>query len=165
MSVIIIAAIGENGELGKDNDLMWSLPNDFKRFRKLTLNKNIIMGRKTFESLPGILPQRNHIVITRDEVLKHDSDSVIFTNSINSAVGLHKNDNIEQYIIGGGEIYKQSMDISDKLEITKVHGIFNDADTFFPIIDTDVWKLVYSEYNEKDDQHLYPFTYQTWIKK
>lgn len=157
----MIAAVSENNGIGKGNDLMWRLPDDFKRFKELTLNKNIIMGRKTFDSLPGILPKRNHIIITRDRELKIDGVKIVH----NIKDSIDQNITEDQYIIGGSEIYNQFMDIADKLEITKVHHIFDEADSFFPKIDEDKWLLIREDFHEKDDRHQYSFTYQTWVKK
>lgn len=157
----MIAAVSENNGIGKGNDLMWRLPDDFKRFKELTLNKNIIMGRKTFDSLPGILPKRNHIVITRDVNIKIDGVKIVH----NIKDSIDQNITEDQYIIGGSEIYNQFMDIADKLEITKVHHIFDGADSFFPEIDEDKWLLIGVDFHEKDDKHQYSFTYQTWIRK
>lgn len=161
MNIIMIAAVSENNGIGKGNDLMWRLPDDFKRFKELTLNKNIIMGRKTFDSLPGILPKRNHIIITRDRELKIDGVKIVH----NIKDSIDQNITEDQYIIGGSEIYNQFMNIADKLEITKVHHIFDEADSFFPEIDENKWLLIGEDFHEKDDKHQYSFTYQTWIRK
>jgi dihydrofolate reductase len=125
--ITIIAAAGENNELGKNNDLVWHLPDDFKRFKQITTGHHIIMGRKTFESFPKPLPNRTHIVITRNKNYKKDGAVVI--HSMEEALKIVKNDD-QPFIIGGGEIYKIGMEYADKIELTKVHGKF-EADTFF----------------------------------
>ncbi len=159
--ITIIAAAGENNELGKDNDLVWHLPDDFKRFKQLTTGHHIIMGRKTFETFPKPLPNRTHIVITRNK--NYQKDNILVVNTLQEALDLTENDD-QPFIIGGGEIYKMAMDISDKIELTRVHATF-EADTFFPKIDLNKWKLVNEEYHPKDNKHTFDFTYLTYLKK
>lgn len=159
--IVMIAAVAENNALGKDNELVWHLPNDFKRFKELTSGHYIIMGRKTFESFPKPLPNRTHIVITRQQ--NYQPDGCIVVNSIENAIkACPENETI--YIIGGGEIYNQALAFSDTIEITKVHGEF-EADAFFPEIKAEEWELVQSDFNAKDERHLYDYTYQTFVKK
>ncbi|WP_264536072.1 dihydrofolate reductase [Flavobacterium sp. N1736] len=159
--IIMIAAVAENNALGKNNDLVWHLPNDFKRFKELTTNHHIIMGRKTFESFPKPLPNRTHIVITRQENYK--PEGCIVVNSIEKAIALCP-ENEDSYIIGGGEIYNLGLPYADIIEITKVHHTF-DADAFFPEIKESDWQLVESEENFKDEKHLYDYTYETYIRR
>jgi dihydrofolate reductase len=158
--ITIIAAAGENNELGKDNDLVWHLPDDFKRFKQLTTGHHIIMGRKTFESFPKPLPNRIHVVITRNK--NFQKEGIITVSSLEEAVAISKNDP-QPFIIGGGEIYKQSLPFAEKMELTRVHGTF-EADTFFPEFSKDEWTLFNQEFHEKDDKHRYSFTYETWVK-
>ena len=163
--ITIIAAAGENNSLGKDNDLVWHLPNDFKRFKELTSGNYILMGRKTFESFPKPLPNRKHLIITRQKDYVVPDNCYVF-DSIDKAIefatipelGLSKTNDI--WIIGGGEIYKQSMNIADKIELTRVHAS-PDADTFFPEIG-DEWFLTTKVSNSKDDKHEFDFTYLTY---
>jgi len=157
----IIAAAGENNALGKDNDLVWHLPDDFKRFKELTTGHYIIMGRKTFESFPKPLPNRIHVVITRKKDYK--PEGCIVVNSIEKALELAKEDK-QPFIIGGGEIYKLGLPFSDKIELTRVHGSF-DADTFFPEINEHVWELRKSVHHPKDEKHKHDFTYLTYFRK
>lgn len=159
--ITIIAAVGENNELGKDNDLVWHLPNDFKRFKSLTTGHHIIMGRKTFESFPKPLPNRTHIVITRDTAFKREGAVVV--NSMEEAISISDKDP-QPFIIGGGEIYTIGMSFAHKIELTRVHGKF-EADTFFPSIPESEWELQYEEHHPKDDRHTYSFSYQTWLRK
>lgn len=160
--LIIIAAAAENNALGKDNDLVWHLPDDFKRFKTLTSGHKIIMGRKTLESFPKPLPNRDHIAITRDGEYTPKFPCTI-ANSLNEAIGL-VNDNETAFIIGGGEIYKQSIPHATDIELTRVHAEV-DADTFFPEIDMDQWELVNEEHHPKDERHKYDFTYLTYKRK
>ena len=160
-SITIIVAAAENNAIGKDNDLIWSLPNDLKRFKKLTSGHSIIMGRKTFDSFPGLLPNRKHIVISRNKNISF-SDEVTVVNNFEDALR-ETGDDENPFIIGGGQIYKLAMDLGDKIELTRVHEEFK-ADTFFPKIDEDKWKLINEEFNEKDERHQFSFTYKTYIK-
>ena len=160
-SITIIVAAAENNAIGKDNELIWSLPNDLKRFKKLTSGHSIIMGRKTFDSFPGLLPNRKHIVISRNKNISF-SDEVTVVNNFEDAIR-ETGDDENPFIIGGGQIYKLAMDLGDKIELTRVHEEFK-ADTFFPKIDKDKWKLIHEEFNEKDERHQFSFTYKTYIK-
>ena len=158
--ITIIAAIAENNALGKDNKIIWHLPNDFKHFKEVTSGNYIIMGRKTFESFPKPLPNRTHVVISRQK--NYAPEGCIVVDNLEKAIAIcPKNSKI--YIIGGGEIYKQSINQVDILDITKVHHSF-DADVFFPEIDPKIWKLISEDFHPKDDKHLYDFTFQKYEK-
>lgn len=159
--ITMIAAAGLQNELGKDNDLVWHLPDDFKRFKALTTGHHIIMGRKTFESFPKPLPNRIHVVITRNRTYKHDGAIVV--HSMQEALEVAKADD-QPFIIGGGEIYTLGLEVADKIELTRVEGSF-EADAFFPNIPIDQWKLISEEKHPKDDRHDFAFTYETWVKK
>lgn len=157
--ITIIAAAGENNELGKDNQIIWHLPDDFKRFKALTSGHYIIMGRKTFESFPKPLPNRTHIIITRNKDY-NAPDGCFIVDSMENAIAIcPKNETI--FIIGGGEIYKQSINMANCIELTRVHNTF-DADAFFPTIDLTKWKLASSEFHDKDDKHEFSFTFETY---
>ena len=157
----IIVAVSENQVIGKDNDLIWDLSIDLKRFKRLTSGHNMIMGRKTFESFPKPLPNRTHIVITRQKNYPV-SDGVIVVNSIEEALKNIENDD-QPFIIGGGEIYKQSLPYASVIELTRVHGFF-DGDTYFPEIDLDQWKETKREFISKDENHAYDFSFITYKK-
>jgi len=159
--IILIAAVAENNALGKDNQLVWHLPNDFKRFKTLTSGHYILMGRKTFESFPRPLPNRTHIIITRQK--NYSYEGCLVASSIEKALEMAPKDE-DIYVIGGGEIYKQSIDIADKIEITKVHSTF-EADTYFPEIDAEKWELVFEKHHKKDEKHNFDFTFQTYLKR
>lgn len=154
----MIAAAGEGNELGKDNDLVWHLPDDFKRFKQLTTGHCIIMGRKTFESFPKPLPNRRHIIISRNKDYSPAGAEVV--HSFDEALALAKEDS-NPFIIGGGQIYKIGMNYADAIELTRVHGKF-EADTFFPEIDVKQWKKTNSEFHAKDDKHNFAFTYDRY---
>ena len=159
--ITLIAAVAQNNALGKDNQLLWHLPDDFKRFKNVTSGHYIIMGRKTFESFPKPLPNRIHVIITRQK--DYSQEGCIVADSLPKAIAICPKDE-ETFIIGGGEIYKQSIEMADKLDITKVHQTF-EADTFFPEIDLAKWKLVSSEFHSKDEKHQFDFTFETYLRK
>ncbi len=159
--ITMIAAAAENNALGKDNDLVWHLPDDFKRFKRLTSGHHIIMGRKTFESFPKLLPDRTHVIITRKD--DYNPEGAIVVNSLEEAIRVSKLDE-QPFIIGGGEIYKMGIDRAERIELTRVHGEF-DADTFFPEIDEEEWKLIDEKFHEKDEKHDYSFTYLTYERR
>lgn len=158
--IIMIAAVAENSALGKNNELVWHLPNDFKRFKSLTTGHHIIMGRKTFESFLRPLPNRTHVVITRQK--DYQPEGCIVVDSIEKAIEVCP-ENKTSFIIGGGEIYNLGLPFADKLEITRVHHSF-EADAFFPEINPDDWTEIQSEFNPKDDKHQFDYTYQTFVK-
>lgn len=159
--IIMIAAVAENNALGKNNELIWHLPNDFKRFKSLTSGHHIIMGRKTFESFPKPLPNRTHVIITRQK--GYQAEGCIIVDSLEKALAVCPEDK-DTFIIGGGEIYTIGLPFADKLEITRVHHNF-EGDAYFPEINDEEWKIIVSEYNEKDEKHLYDYSYQTFIRK
>lgn len=159
--IIMIAAVAENNALGKDNTLLWHLPDDFKRFKSLTSGHYIIMGRKTFESFPKPLPNRTHVIITRQK--GYYAENCIVTNNIKKAIdAVPKNENT--FIIGGGEIYNLGLRWADKIELTRVHTSL-EGDAFFPEINLNEWELVKEEFHPKDEKHSLEFTYQTYLKK
>lgn len=160
--ITMIAAAGQNNELGKNNGLLWHLPDDFKRFKALTTGHYIIMGRKTFESFPKPLPNRIHLVITRNKNYK--KEGAIVVHSLKEALSKVKDDD-QPFVIGGGEIYEMALNIADKIELTRVHGTFDDADTFFPKFSEKDWKLIAEDNHPTDKKHNYAFTYETWIRR
>lgn len=158
----IIVAAAENDAIGKGNKLIWHLSDDLKRFKSLTNGHHIIMGRKTFESFPKPLPNRTHVVISRQDNYKVP-DGVILVHSLKDAIDAAKTD-LQPFIIGGGEIYKQAMNLADKIEITRVHENF-DADAYFPKIDTSIWKETSNVFHKKDENHDYEFSFLTYERK
>lgn len=133
MRISIIAAIGENNELGKNNDLIWHLPNDLKFFKNVTTGKTVLMGRNTFWSLPKVLPNRTNIVIT-DIDEEYPSEVVIY-NSLEAFLEDYKYRDEEVFIIGGASIYRQFIESADKLYLTEISESCNDADVYFPSFD------------------------------
>lgn len=161
-TITIIAAIANNNALGKDNDLIWHLPADLKRFKKVTSGHHILMGRNTFESIGKPLPNRTTVIITRNSDYK--AAGCIVVNSIEKALEVAKDD-AQIFIIGGAQIYKQTIasNLVDQLDITKVHHTF-DADVYFPAIDTGIWKEVSKEDFEADEKNKYDYSFISYKK-
>ncbi len=168
MIISIIAAVAENYAIGKDNDLIWSLPKDMKYFMQTTTNHNILMGRLNYISIPEKyrpFKNRTNIIVTRQKDYKAEGCFVV--NSIEDGIELAtKNNEKELFIIGGGQIYKEVIEknLVDKLYITWVHHEF-EADTFFPEINLKQWDLVSSEKHDSDEKHKYPFTINIYNKR
>ena len=160
MTLSLIAAVGKNNELGNGNKLLWDLPAEMKYFRATTSGHPVIMGRKTHDSIGRILPNRRNIIITRDP--SYAKEGVEVAHSIEEAVTLLEDEEGEAFIIGGAEIYKQSMPFADKLYITHVDGTF-EADAFFPAIDSS-WQKVSEEKHEQDTENEYSFTFTEYKK-
>lgn len=157
----IIAAVSINNVIGNNNKLIWKLSNDLKRFKNLTTNHSVIMGRKTFESLPNPLPDRNNIVITRDT--NYSKPNIQVCSSIEDAINLTKTDT-QPFIIGGGEIYSQTINIVDKIELTRVHEEF-DGDAYFPEIPLDIFELINEENYNSDLENEFDYSYLTYKKR
>jgi dihydrofolate reductase len=159
-NITMIAAAAENDALGKDNKLIWHLSDDLKHFKKLTKGHYVIMGRKTFESMPKALPGRTNVVITRqNNYLAQDAHIV---NSLEAALALAQEDD-RPFIIGGGEIYRQGLTFADCIELTRVHEDF-EADTFFPELDKQVWREVWRENRDIDEKHEHAFSFIRYEK-
>ena len=149
----ISVAVCNNNIIGGDNKLLWHIPDDLKRFKENTMGKTMIMGRKTFESLTGILPGRTHVVLTRDKSFKVDSENVIIIHSLEEILSTYSNTEEEVFIIGGGQLYKSTIDHCQKIYLTTVNKDF-EGDTYFPDINYDEWDILYSseeKINPKDD--------------
>lgn len=162
MIISLIAALGKNNEIGQNNNLLTHLPADLKHFKEVTSGHPVVMGRKTFESLPkGPLPNRRNIVISRNPDLKIEGTEVY--SSLDYAL-IKLVDEAEIFIIGGAQVYKQSLSTADKLYITRIHAEFPDADAFFPTIDLHEWKEVSREAYPPDDKNPYGFTFLEYEK-
>lgn len=166
MIISIIVAAAKNLAIGKNNDLLWHLPKDMQFFKDTTKGHCIITGRKNYHSIPEKfrpLPNRTNIVVTRDQSLK--LDGAIVVNSIEKAINIAQSKNeSEVFIIGGGEIYKQSLHLADKLYITEVNTSFEDADTFFPDYKNNAWKEVSRMHYSKDNKNKFDFDFVTYHK-
>ena len=162
MNISIIAAIASNNGIGKDNDLLWHISADLQRFKKLTEGHFIIMGKRTYFSLPKRpLPNRTSMIIT--DVEGEEIDGCLMAYSIEDAIS-KMDRNSENFIIGGGSIYKQFMPYADKLYITKVHQDF-EADTFFPEIPSYAWSIVHKEDVLDDPQNEFAYTFEIYERK
>lgn len=158
----IIVAVAANGAIGKDNDLLTYLPGDLKRFKELTSEHTILMGRKTWDSLPKKpLPKRKNIVITRDE--NYLAEGAVLVNSIQGALD-ECDEERENFIIGGGEIYKMLLPQTTKLHLTRIHHDF-EGDVFFPEVNFEEWSLVEKIDIAPEGDNPYAFSYETWERK
>lgn len=163
MIISIVVAASDNHVIGKDNQLLWKLPNDLKFFKNTTWAMPVVMGRKTFESMGKPLNGRTNIVITRNN--EWESSGVKKVNSLEEALEVASDaDAKEIYVIGGGEIYAQAMPLCKRIYLTRVHAEFS-GDTFFPILPKDDWELLSELPFPSDEKHAYSYTFQVWERK
>ena len=158
-----IVAIANNNVIGKDNKLIWHLPEDLKRFKQITTGKNIIMGRKTFESLGRVLPNRKHIILCNDMEMDIDNENVEILDDI-SKLDKYINSGEENFVIGGATIYKLLMPYVNKLYITKINHDF-EGDVYFPEIKETEWKEISKEKGLKNDENPNDYEYITYVRK
>lgn len=161
MILSIIAAVSENNIIGSNNNLVWNLPADLKRFKQITSGHYIIMGRKTYESVGKPLPNRTNIIITTDKTYK--AEGCLVFNTIGEATDYAKTQD-EVFILGGGNIYKQTINIADKMYITRIHESF-EGDTYFPIIEKSVWGEELVETHQPDEKNKYSYSFINYIRK
>ena len=159
--ISIIVAISANNAIGKDNQLLWHLPADLKHFKEITSGHPIIMGRKTYDSIGRPLPNRRNIVITRNKELGIAGVEVV--SSIAEAISLCANEN-EVFIIGGAEIYKHALPLTDCIYLTVVHQQY-EADAFFPELNENEWTTIHQEYHEADEKNSVAYTFSTLERK
>jgi dihydrofolate reductase len=159
--ICLLVAMDNNRTIGKNNDLPWYLPADLKYFKKVTMGHPIVMGRKTYESIGRPLPGRENIIITRDKSYRIEGANVV--HSIQEAIDL-TNGEEEVFVIGGAEIFKQILPVSDRLYITQIEHDF-DGDTFFPNINYAEWKIISKEKGIKDEKNPYDFYYVVYERK
>ncbi len=165
LMISFIVAMDKNNVIGikNDNKMPWHLPKDLQFFKEQTTGHTIIMGRKTFESVNKKFPGRTNIVITTQKDWSHEG--VITAGSLEEALEKAKATNCKElFVIGGGEIFKQAMDMADKIYMTRVNADL-DGDTFFPAIDENKFEMVRNVEHEQDTKHLYSYSFQTWKKK
>ena len=154
MIVSQIAAMSENHVIGKDNQLLWHMPNDLKHFKNTTSGHTVIMGRKTFDSVGKPLPRRRNIIITRQHIAIEGCEVV---NSIEAAMALCKDEN-EVFLVGGAEIYKLSLHLTDRIYLTIIHHHF-DGDSFFPEVSKNEWKEISHENHPADEKNAFPYSF------
>jgi dihydrofolate reductase len=164
MIISIVVAASENNAIGQDNALLWKLPNDMKFFKNLTWGMPVIMGRKTFESMASKpLPGRINIVISRTPDSLPSMENVWPASSLENAISLAQStDCLEAFIIGGGDIYRQSTTIADRIYMTRVHASYLDADTFFPAIDESLFRIADAVDMPADEKHAQAYRFETW---
>lgn len=158
--ITLIVAAAENNAIGKDNKMLWHLPNDFKYFKQNTVGHSIVMGRKTFESIGRPLPERRNIVLTRD--MNYRNDEVDVANSVQEVLSYCR-DEREIFILGGADIYKQTLPLAHRVLLTRVHGTW-DADAYFPELPAADWKLISRDARHKDDKHAFDYSFEVWEK-
>lgn len=161
--ITLIAAAGENDELGRvggGNNALWDLPDDYNRFKELTLYHPVIMGRKTFGTLNDILEDRLNIVLTRNTGF--NAEGVLVFHNIHMAIERALQSDTSPFVIGGGEIFSLGLPFADRIELTRIHAKFPRANAFFPAFEESQWKLKKSVFHPKDARHNYEFTYETW---
>ena len=154
MIVSQIAAMSENHVIGKDNQLLWHMPNDLKHFKNTTSGHTVIMGRKTFDSVGRPLPRRRNIIITRRQIAIEGCEVV---NSIEAALALCVGED-EVFIVGGAEIYKQSLHLTNRIYLTIIHHHF-EGDSFFREVSKNEWKEVSRENHPADDKNAFPYSF------
>lgn len=162
MKISLIAAVAENRVIGKDNDLIWHLPEDLRFFKRVTSGHHILMGRKNYESIGRPLPKRTNVIITRNTAYQVEGCEVV--HSLDEALELaRKNGETEAFVIGGGEIYAQALSVADRLYYTKVNGS-PDGDTYFPEVDWSQWKEIERVDHPSDERHIYSFSMRSLEK-
>lgn len=158
----LVVAKSDNNVIGHDNQLIWHLPNDWKHFKEITTGHPIIMGRKTFESIGRPLPNRTNIIITRNK--NYSVENAKVAHSLNEALQFAKEIDKNIFILGGGKIYEQALDLVDILEVTEVHENF-EGDTYFPVIDLNVWKEISRIKHHKDEKNKFDYSFVRYERK
>ena len=157
MEKCIIVAIADNNAIGRNNELLWHISEDLRFFKRTTLGSPVIMGRKTFESIGRALPGRVNIVVSRGF---SPGEEVEVVNSLEDAFAVAEDTNLEKcFVIGGGQIYAQALDFADRLVVTHVHTVIEDADTFFPAINPEIWNVVQRSEKFTDEETGYQFEF------
>lgn len=159
--VSAIVAAAENNAIGKDNQLLWHLPNDLRFFKRTTTGHPVIMGRKTYESVGKPLPNRRNIIITRQTGYAVEGAEVVhsLTEALESCTG-----EAEVFVVGGAEIYDQALPVVDRIYLTRVHAVLS-ADSFFPELDEREWLLVSAESHPADSRHAYSYTFGIYERR
>ena len=163
MEKCIIVAIADNNAIGKDNALLWHISEDLKVFKRTTMGCPVIMGRKTFESIGRPLPKRTNIVVSRSGY--EAPEGVVVVSSLEEAFTTVPDETERTFVIGGGQIYAQAMSQADRLIVTHVHTVIEDADTFFPSIDPSVWSVADRSELQSDPETGYTFEFVEYVKR
>jgi len=159
--VTLIVAVADSGVIGHDNALPWHLPDDLKRFKRLTLGKPVVMGRKTFESIGKPLPGRQNIVVTRDA--NYQREGIMVVHGVDAALEAAA-EQAEIMVIGGAELFRLFLPLASRVHLTCVHGDIA-GDVKWPPLDVREWKVVESERHETDERHIYAMTFEVWEKR
>lgn len=157
MTINIIVAVSQNNAIGKNNRLLWHMPEDLKHFKTITSGHTVVMGRKTYDSVGRPLPNRRNIVITRQDLQLPGCEVV---HSLADAMDLFVDEDDQVFIVGGAEIYRQALDITDRIYLTVIHKVF-EGDTFFPQLGADEWAQTARQDFEPDDKNPYPYSFIT----
>lgn len=161
MIITLIVAVADNGVIGRDNTLPWHLPDDLKRFKRLTMGKPIVMGRKTYESIGKPLPGRQNIVVTRDANYRREGVTVVHdAEAALRAAGAAP----EIMVIGGAELFRSLLPRAGRLHLTRVHGNI-EGDVMWPALDDREWSVVERESHSADERHAWPMTFEVWEKR
>ena len=164
MILSLVAAVSDNNVIGKDGTLPWRLPDDLKHFHDLTVGHPVIMGRKTYESIPEEhrpLPDRTNIILTRQDI---DVPGCVVVHSFEEALRMSDGRMEEIFVIGGAEVYRQALPLAQRIYLTRVHANV-DGDAFFPDVSWDEWREVSREEHAADARHVYPFTFLTYERQ
>ena len=159
MRTSLIVAVAANGAIGYEGDLPWRLPADLRHFKRLTMGHHLIIGRRTWESVAVILPGRTMVVVTRDLEYRPGVEGVLVAHSLNEALRLAEDDD-EPFVAGGAGLYREALEIVDRVYLTRIHAEF-EADTFFPNFDMDRWVVTAEEHHDPDEKNIYPYTFLT----
>ena len=160
----IVVAAAENNVIGINNQLPWHLSDDLKFFKKITLGKPVLMGRKTFESLGKPLPKRLNIVLSRNAITL--PEGVLHFSSYEDAIRFLESEKTEEVcVIGGGVVFKEALDTIDQIYLTRVHTALNEGEVFFPQLDEMEWKKVWEDFHPADEQHQFSFTFEQYKRK
>lgn len=160
--ITAVVAMGQKNEIGAENQMLWHLPNDLKHFKEITIGHPVIMGRKTYESIGKALPNRTNIVISRRK--DWFEEGILIVGSVKEALKFARKIDENIFILGGGNIYQQTMEFTDRLEVTLVDASLK-ADTFFPEIDPKIWHQTQEECHETDERHAYGYCFQTYERR
>jgi dihydrofolate reductase len=159
MSASLIVAVAADGAIGLKGDLPWRLPADLRRFKRLTMGHHLIIGRRTWESIGRVLPGRTMVVVSRDSQYQPGVEGVRVAHSLGEALKVAADDR-EPFIAGGASLYREALDIVDRVYLTRIHATF-EADTFFPVIDWERWVVTVEEFHDSDEKNDYPHTFLT----
>ena len=162
MRLSFIAALDEQRAIGHGGGMPWHLPDDLKFFKQTTLGKPMLMGRKTWESLGGVLPKRPHLVVSRKEMQGLPAGVTHYFSVEQGLKALADFDTEEGFVIGGGQLFEELLPRADRLYLTQIHATLPEADTFFPEVDFAGWQLTQSNEHAADERHKYAFTFEQW---